>query len=200
MKHKQDIGLFLLISILLILSAFSLIRYAPLLKAKQELEKQNQEAKIQLVKLRSDLNNLAAELEAQKMINQEIHNENQGLQSNIAQFQQDLATTNEQLQLLTSSLLSMNRENAELKEDKHLLAQQLESVLQDHRNLLAKTSSLKELKDMISQVKQQIMDNKAFLLKKLDEKRLAEGNKGFVVKDGKETHQPKVLIEVIPAS
>lgn len=200
MKHFTQGGIFFLVLLLLVLSVFSLSRYAPLLKAKQDLEKQNQEARAQLFGLRSDLDILAERLEGQKIINQEMRSENSNLRVNVAKLQEDLNITNEQLELLTSSLIALNRENASLKENKRILSGRLESILQDNNNMLTKVNSVEELKEMIKYIKRQVFENKLLLQKKLDEKALAEGNKGFVIKDGETTYPPKVYIEVTPAS
>ena len=200
MKHFRQGGILLLALLLLVLSVFSLSRYAPILKAKQELERQNQEARAQLLKLRSDLDSLADRLEGQKVVNQEMRTENDDLRVNIAKLQEDLSITNEQLELLTSSLLVLNRENASIEEDRLILSERLEKILQDNKNILVKIGSVKELQVMIKEIRKQMSENKMLLRERLDEQALAEGNKGFVIKNGETTYPPKVHIEVTPAS
>lgn len=200
MKYLKRTGIFLIAVLLLGLSAFSLSRYAPLLKAKQEIEKQNQEARELLVKLDSDLNVLSDRLEEQIKTNQQIHAENNSLKENFKKVQDDLNITNEQLEILTTSLLSLNRENAVLEENNQMLAERLESILEDKQSMLAKINSIQELKKMIVEIKKQVIENRAHLKKKIDERKLADGNKGFVVKDGIETYKQKINIEVNPAS
>lgn len=79
------------------------------------------------------------------------------------------------------------------------------ALLEEKQKLEAKLHSLKELKEAIRQVKAEYRREKAqqYLAKKesqkeIDAQKLAQGNRGFLVRDGQSTHQPKVKIEVEP--
>ncbi len=86
----------------------------------------------------------------------------------------------------------------ELIKHKEALEARLTTVTKEKGELLAILNSLTELKKAVRNVKQRIREERILALRELDKNKLALGNRGFIIKDGKSTMVTKVNIEVLP--
>ncbi|MFA5156776.1 MAG: hypothetical protein WC532_05225 [Candidatus Omnitrophota bacterium] len=132
------------------------------------------------------------------------------MQENRAQLKQEqearqlleleLKATQEQLQKVIAELKTVSDKLSSAEKNN-------QALLQEKKELEAKLHSLKELKKAIRQTKAEYRQEKAQQYrakkekqKEIDAQRLAQGNRGFLVRDGQPTHQPKVKIAVEPTS
>jgi chromosome segregation ATPase len=123
----------------------------------------------------------------------------------IRQLEGELAATQEQLQQVRAELEGTL---AALKEVNDKLARTQQdnlALLEEKDKLEAKLRSLQELKKAIKEVKIERRQQKKqeYLAKKetqkeIDVQKLAQGNRGFLIKGGQSTHQPRVTIDVQP--
>ena len=104
----------------------------------------------------------------------------------------ELESTQRELNIVNKKLTGIEKDNLALREEKERLE--------------AKLHSLVELKKAIRQVKLEYHQQKVqeYLARRkqqeeIDARELAQGNRGFLVKDGCSIYQPKVIIEVRPA-
>ena len=111
------------------------------------------------------------------------------LQTHLAQVEQELGT--------------LRREHSQLLHSNLTLAEQLTAVTKEKQELQAKLSSIKELKAAIRAVKQQIGQQRwqAWLARveaqrAEDQRKLAQGNHGLVIRDGVSTLGPVVKLRV----
>jgi hypothetical protein len=86
-----------------------------------------------------------------------------------------------------------------LKDEGENLKTQLSQASQEKDILQAKLNSLEELKKVIRELKIKIRQAKIELLRKNNVPLTKEGNRGFVIKNGKSTYPTRVKIEVNPA-
>ncbi len=101
---------------------------------------------------------------------------------------------------LTMRLASLKMENEALKEKELQLNAEIANLSQENSILKAKLSSIPELKKAIKEVKLRMRKMSASLKSKTKTVyRLIEGNRGYLIKDGKTTAPARVRIEVRPA-
>lgn len=174
MRREIRIGLIIVSIIALILAGYAYFTMAKqLIRNKGELNRVNSEL-IQEIKKGLDLE------EALK-----------AAEDNLKKAQSELDDMQGKFRLAEQKLIELEQRNVDLVAEKN----QLE----------AKMSSLKGLKLAIKEFKLELHRQKlerAMFKKKQQEERdaiaLAEGNRGFVIKDGQPSYRPKVKINVIP--
>lgn len=172
MKNKKKKALFILLLIIISIAvcAFYFLLAAELLRTKRELR----ESRLQIyLELR----------------------ERQDLEENLKSSQEKLVRKDIELENTRRAL-----DIAKQKLDENI------ALLNEKESLAAKFKSLTELKKAISEIKLQIKRQKEInyitrqkMQEEIDAKELAEGNRGFLVKNGKSLYEPKVRIEVKPA-
>lgn len=118
----------------------------------------------------------------------------------------DLSSLQTRLAQAEKELQQLWREYAQLRETNADLGQQLGMTLEEKQALEAKLSSLKELRSAIRDVKRKIAQERweAWLSRirnqrVIDQQKLAQGNKGYLVRDGASTagSSAKLLIRVL---
>ncbi|MFA4991404.1 MAG: hypothetical protein WC569_02370 [Candidatus Omnitrophota bacterium] len=129
------------------------------------------------------------------------------LKEELRDTREQFLKTDEQLRNVRVELVLLNRkigfarkDNAELRKAKRELEQKICLLAQEKASIEARLHSIVELKKAIREAKAEIYEKKVKAQKQLDARELANGNRGFLFKDGKSLYQPKVKIEVKPAS
>jgi len=136
--------------------------------------------------------NLLQDVEKEKQLQQKFSLENAELKSNLSGVKKKL---NKVLNDYSASKKSMEDLNQKLS-----ISQAENTALrEENENIKAKLSSVAALKKAMLELRKQATKVVGQMKKKVQTQRLLEGNRGFVVKDGKSTYPAKIKIEVIPA-
>jgi len=164
------------------------------LATKSELDKRRllstyAQATSALAQLEQERTHLSKELASARDTMDIQTNDLSHLQAYLAQVEQELGT--------------LRREHSQLLQTNLTLVGQLAAVTQEKQELQAKLASLKELKAAIRAVKQQIWQQRwqAWLARieaqrTEDQRKLAQGNRGFVVREGVPTLGPVAKLRV----
>ncbi len=122
------------------------------------------------------------------------------------QLQGELDITMQQLQKVKAELKGTRRQLKSVNGKLRGLERNNLLLLEEKENLEARLHSLKELKKAIREIKLERRQEKVqkTLVKKqqqkeIDAQKLAQGNCGYLIKDGQSLYPPKVKIEVSPA-
>lgn len=192
-----------LIVLLVSITVFSAIEYLMALKEKFILTNNLNQAKSQITALEDTVKK---EIELQASLSQDNLKLKDELRVNtdkLTQVDLDLHNSRATIEDLTSQIALSKVENTSLREEKDKLSQDLTQVSQERDTLKARLSSIPELKKAIKEVKVQIHLAKA-MIREITKQRKAvveiDGNRGFLVKDGKATSPAvNIKIEVKPA-
>jgi chromosome segregation ATPase len=210
-------GLFLLLAGITTSSA---ILYFASLKERYDLSVAVNRLKLQLNNLEEEKQNLINELEAKRALEARLLKENVALTENIQSVQEQVAALSSafksaraRVKSLTSKILILKEENQALSQEKEVLSGQLAEAAQERDALKSKFDSVIELKKAIRDLKRKIHLAKRAIRRKISseqepeqkqepepqEDQAPEGNRGFIIKDGKLTFpEYRVKIEVKP--
>jgi chromosome segregation ATPase len=142
---------------------------------------------------------LSTELASAKQSIEQQAGQNTNLQQELQAVQAKLDQSTKQVAALQQERQEMAQENAKLSSD-------LDAAMAEKQQLEAKLSSIKELKLAIKDVRRQMwakrMSNwraRAERFKETDRERLAQGNRGFIVRDGQTTigSSPRLHVHVL---
>ena len=115
-------------------------------------------------------------------------------------YNENLQNSQKTIEQLTLQIALSKAENTALREEKNRLSLELTEVSQERDTLKARLSSIPELKKTIKEVKVQIYKAKAVMREIAKKRRVIEGNRGYLMKNGKPTFPvSKIKIEVMPA-
>lgn len=164
------------------------------------------QAKEQAAALENVKQNLMQELEKEKDLQGKLTQENTVLRDSLktseeklAKLDADFAVAQKAIEQLNSNRFLLKAENAALIEKKNTLNAKLTQVSQENDSLKARMNSIVELKKAIRELKRQVHRVGAVIKQKVQAERIVQGNRGFLIKDGKFTYPAKVRIEVTPA-
>ncbi|MFH1457771.1 MAG: hypothetical protein ABIG31_01215 [Candidatus Omnitrophota bacterium] len=191
------------IALLVVTTAFSAFKYGTSLKEKYDTFVIMNQLKEQLDILEQEKQNLLAQLQKGKELEEQLTEENADLKDNIKATRRRLTKlfmensekekTHEELSYRFSILQA---ENIALLEEKDQLKLRLSQAHSENETLKVKLSSIQELKKAIRELKTRILPSRMETKKP---KRRMEGNLGFLMKDGKSTYLGKIRVEVKPA-
>ena len=197
----------ILIALLVTLTLFSVFKYIYSIKEKYELLNILNQTKEQAAALENEKQNLLQELEKEKELQQKLSQENSAFKDSIrlseeklAQLDADFVQAQKTIEQLNSNFSLLKAENIALIEKKNTLNTKLSQVSQEKDALQVKLSSIAELKKAIKELKRQMRKVGTVIREKVRTNKIIEGNRGFLIKDGKFTYPAKVKIEVTPAS
>ncbi|MCX5702902.1 MAG: hypothetical protein NT066_00150 [Candidatus Omnitrophica bacterium] len=185
----------ILIVLLLTIAIFSVFKYIWLLKEKYDLLVILNQVKAQVATLEEEKQNLLQSLEKEKESRQKLSQENLGLKENLKAGKRKLT----KLFREQEALEELNYKFSLLKAENVALTEKTKKLSEENENLKAKVSSISGLKDAIRELKKQARKVVSIVIRHKPE-RIIEGNRGFLIKDGKYTSPAKVKIEVIPVA
>ena len=195
-KNYKIILIFLLVGI----TIFSVFKYLVTLKEKYDLVENLNQVKGQVASLEQAIEK---EKEMQNTLAQENLTLKDELKANtdkLTQLDADLQNAQKTIEQLTSQIALSKAENTALREEKDKLTQDLTQISQERDTLKARLSSIPELKSTIKEVKIQMHKTKVLMREVTRKIRVIEGNRGFLMKNGKTTYPiTKIRIEVMPA-
>lgn len=96
--------------------------------------------------------------------------------------------TNLESKDMMKELIALMQENTTLKKQIEDLKLQLNRISQEKENLQAQFNSFLEPKKAVRELKVQMQEVSAEIKKKMKPKGIIEGNRGFLIKDGKSTY------------
>lgn len=176
------------IAVLLTITVFSVFEYILALREKEKLANTLNRVEGRLATLEKEKQNLLETLKKEKEIQQGLIQRNSELRENLkagkvrlTKLFRDVREKQKSIEQLNSRVSNSKAENRALIKKDDKLRAELKRVSQENESLKAELSSITELK------------------KTQEYKKIIEGNRGFLIKDGKATYPAKVRIEVIPA-
>jgi len=190
-NHKLTFILIFLVGTTL----FSFFKYVSFLQEKARLLESLRQTENQVSLLRNEKEQLSQELKKEGLAYQELSRRNDLLRAYLqAGFRKiNKLFTNFNNLSLNNSILKA--ENDALREEKLQAETKLSETLKENELYKARFSSLSELRKAIRGLKIKMRESARFLTYGP-----GEGNKGYLLKDGKPNLAPEVKIEVIPIS
>ena len=191
----------IVIVLLVGITLFSVFKYLMTLNEKNGLMKNLNQVKGQVAALELEKENLLQTIDKEKESQKALTEENATLKDELkklAQVDENLQNSQKTIEQLTSQIALSKAENTALREEKNGLSLELTQVSQERDTLRARLSSIPELKKTIKEVKAQIRKAKVIIREIAKKRRIIEGNRGFLVKNGKSTFPiTKIKIEVM---
>ncbi len=186
------------------MTCFSLFKYFYTLKEKYELYNTLNQIKGQVADLEAQKQEILQGIEKEKQLNLQITQENTGLKENIgaaeekiAQLSTDIAYAKKIFEDFKSEVSVLKAENMAVREENVNLTSKLSQVSQEKDTLTMRLSSIAELKKAIRELKKQMRRvSSEISYKETVREKILEGNRGFLLKNGKPTYPTKVKIEV----
>ncbi len=205
-KAKPKYFRIILVALLVGITIFSVFKYVYTLREKYELLSAINQIKTQLAALELQKQGLAQDLDKEKQLNQQVAQENSGLKDSlkekedkIAQLATDVAYAQKMAEDLNSQVSILKAENMAVRDQNAGLTAKLDELSREKDALAIRLSSVAELKKAIRELKKQVRKVRSKIkYKETADERVFEGNRGFLVKNGKPTYPTKVKIEVKP--
>ncbi|KPK98909.1 MAG: hypothetical protein AMJ95_02230 [Omnitrophica WOR_2 bacterium SM23_72] len=195
-----------LIGLLIVITAFSAFKYGTSLKEKYDTFIVMNQLKEQLDILEQEKQNLLADLEKGKQLEAQLTEENTALKDNIKATrirltklfmeQREKEKAYEELSYRFSLLQA---ENANLIEEKGQLDLRVSQAESENQALKVKLSSIQELKKAIRELKRRMRPERLIAARPRKNDEVIDGNRGYLIKDGKSTYRGRIRVEVRPA-
>jgi len=190
----------ILIVFLIGITIFSAFKYASSLKEKYDLINTVNKMKEDVAALESEKQLLSQELEEERDVKQQVVEENMGLQDSLKASAEKLTKLSSDFVSLQNELEHISSQLVDLKEERERLSTQVAQVTEERDTFQVRLGSITELKKAIRELKRQMRKVNVGIKEKVNHGTVIEGNRGFIVRDGKTTFPAKINIEVIPAA
>jgi len=191
---KKEIVKNIIIIFLSAVAIFTVLKYALSFKEKCDLSNSLEQAKEQAQILENQKQNLLQELGKEKESRQNLKGSLKASAVRLRKLFREAAERQDSIEQLNSRISLARAENALLKEEGGKLKG-------DYEALKTKLSSIAELKKALRELKIEIRRGSRKLTQKNKSvEEIIEGNRGFLIRDGKFTYPAKVKIEVVPAA
>lgn len=174
-----------LIAFLITVTAFSVYLCLVTLKEKRSLQLSLKQTQDKLGESVKENQKLVQQLEKEKQFQEHLVSKNATLKMNIKASRERLGKAFSELNQLQTQGALLKAENGTLSTE--------------NENLKIKLSSIVELKKAIRELKRQAVKVVQNIKEKIQTDKTLEGNRGFLIKDGKVTSLEQVRIEVVPA-
>lgn len=198
-KGKKSYRL-ILVALLTGVTIFSVFKYIVIQREKYALLGSLNEIKGEVVRLEQTIDQ---ERELQNALSQEnlsLKDEQRASLEKITRLDSDLQNALKTIEELASEVAISQAENTALREEKDKLVFDLSQVSQERDTLMVRLSSVPELKKTIRRVKIEMRKAKLMMKEIAKSRRVVEGNRGYLIMDGKSTFPDtaKIKIEVTP--
>lgn len=204
MKNSKAV---LIVLLLLGITIFSVFKYILTVREKNDLASAIEKIKAGAVALENEKQHLLQSLEQEKTLQQDLTRQNVSLQENLkiaegkfASLEEEFVQAGEALVELNSQFSLLKEENTALQKAGESLKAQISKLARENKDFTARFHSVAELKKAIRELKLKMRRVKSEIKKKTFLISGSEGNRGFVVRDGKSTQPAQIKIEVKPAS
>lgn len=190
---------FIFIAFLIGVTILSVFRYVASLKEKYDLLNELQRSKEQVTVLENEKQTLTQELQKERQLQQKLSQEISKLKDNLKANYIRLTNLFGDFQDAENKIEQLESQSALLKAENTALREEKENLRVEKESLQAKLNSIAELKKAIKELKMKARRLKTEIKRKIKTEEFIEGNRGYLVKDGKSTYSPlKVRIEVMP--
>lgn len=199
MRAKTETAI-LIIIFLCGLTGFSIYKYAginrELSRQKRHLAELNERNTVITRQLEEERAHLAQLREQKKFLEEEVALGKE----NLGQVKAELLNSQEELAILRRTVEELTAANQGLNQEQANLKAKIDALSSEKNALDAKISSIDELKKMIKDlVKAKRAQNRTRAVVKTGiTKEIKEGNRGYVIYQGKPTYNSKLSIQVIP--
>jgi uncharacterized protein (DUF3084 family) len=211
-REQRNILVVLIVVFLLIIVLFIGILYVFSLKENGSLSFTLRQMEKQMLALEKEKQNLLREIEKEKAL-ESLSQDNSGAvtaagaanqmqalaEDKLAQLGADFDQAQKIIAELVSRVSTLKAENTLLTEEKIQLNSKLVEVTQENSMLKERMNSIAELKRAIRELKIRMHQERVEARRRIEIKKVMEGNRGYLVKDGKSVSSGKVKIEVTPA-
>lgn len=180
----------ILIILLLGITAFSMVKYVSELKERYRLQDSLMQAQDRITALAQERQNLLQEIGKEKGLKEQLALKNKGLKNYLRASKDRISRFFRDNTVVENNLEEVSAKFSILKAENRSLIGSRERIYAENEQMKLKLSSVVELKKAIRELK-----SKKYVPHDL----IAEGNEGFLFRDGHSTVLEKVKIEVIPA-
>lgn len=180
----------IIVAVISVIAFFSLIGYHSNYVTKVNREK---------VELKGQISDLEIGLKEKEDTIESLSERIKAVETRLAQTNQRLREAEVEITSLEIDRQDMRVELVGLKRSRDILEARARRLTEEKRLLEARLNSLVELKKAIRVAKENQANQKILAQKEKDQKLLALGNKGFIIKDRQFTMLKKLSIDVIPA-
>ena len=195
-----------LIALLLSITIFSVFKYVSSVKERYDLLNSLNQTKELAAVLANEKQGLLQELEKEKELQKQLSQENSALKDNLrlseekaAKLDTDFTQAQKDIDQLASRFSILKAENKALIDKNSRLGSKVNGFSQENERLKVKLNSIAELKKAIRELKKQAYKVGVIVKQKAEAKRAMEGNRGYLIKDGRFTYPARIKIEVTPA-
>jgi chromosome segregation ATPase len=195
-----------LIALLLSITIFSVFKYVSSVKERYDLLNSLNQTKELAAVLANEKQGLLQELEKEKELQKQLSQENSALKDNlrlseekVAKLDTDFTQAQKDIEQLASRFSILKAENKALIDKNSKLGSKINGFSQENERLKVKLSSIAELKKAIRELKKQVYKVGVIVKQKVEAERTMEGNRGYLIKDGRFTYPARIKIEVTPA-
>ncbi len=192
-----------LILLLAGIAIFSLFKYVSSARERHNLTHALNEAGLQIALLEKDKENLSQALNKKNISEKQAAAEvlalkgySRAAKNRLTKLFAQRAQAQEKTEDLSSKFNLLKAENSALIKQRSKLHSQLAQVSQENDSLKTKLSSVTELKRIISALTKNKNKIYARANQQSETDKIVEGNRGFLIKNGKLTYPAKVKIEV----
>lgn len=192
-------GMVILLAFLIGVTLFSVVKYISVQRENNYLYSNLNNLKNQLDSLETQRQNLLQTIEKQNQQNSQLTEALKLSQDKLTKMEADFSVARKSIEELNSQVSLLKTENIGLIGQNDNLKLQMTQVSDERNELKARLSSLAGLKKAIRDLKTKMHLTKIELRKQANTQMLLEGNRGFIIKEGKYTYPLKVKIEVNPA-
>ncbi|MDD5167016.1 MAG: hypothetical protein PHQ57_06505 [Candidatus Omnitrophica bacterium] len=198
-EHTKKQWVLIFIVFLATVTLFSAVRYIALRRENRYLYNNLSRIKEQIDSLEEQRQNLLQTIYKQNQENLIIKENLEAHKDKLTKMEADFIQARKTIRELASLSASLKAENADLKSQSENLKIQISQVSREKDALEGRSNSVEELKKAIRHIKNKIRQLKRELYRKDNLPPAIEGNRGFLIKDGKSTYRPaKIIIEVKP--
>lgn len=201
----------ILFAVLCIVTLFSVFKYISAQREKNLLLYNLKQAEDKVTGLETEKQGLQRTIEKEKELQNQLNEENKGLKDNLKAYEEKLAKYEDEYNQAKKTIEELSSDISLYKDERDRLMIQFAEASQQRDSLEARLGSIEELKKAIKELKAKSrgrgVSRKAreAVYKKYEIKESAkiyevsDGNRGFVVRDGRPTYYPKIKIKVEPA-
>ena len=182
----KNIALILLLSI----AVFSMFRFVSELKARYRLQDNLAQVQSEVAVLTQEKQKLLQELEKEKELKEQMLQKNANLKLYMKASMNKITNLFQSNSKIQVNLENVNAKLSILKAENKALIDSRKRIYLQNEEFKAKLSSVVELKKAIRDLRNR--KHKPLFLSK-------EGNKGYVIKDGRPVTVAKIKIDVVPA-
>lgn len=190
--------LYLFIFIIIVLAGISFGRYFYLLKQNYNLNAKLIDVEQRIQNLQGVRNELEGSLKKEQQEYSAVLTEKQQLHEQLTVLRDALQQKESELTNTRSELAGVQNRIELLKGDYTALEVKVDELRQERDMFEARFNSLPELQKAIKLLQRKVFTRRGEMLREQDARELREGNRGYVIWQGKPTTRGSVRIEVLP--